>query len=349
MSRLYKEQSATRARLAAVINEKGTTLSECKTSPTAVDNQEAPCEVDVDSGGHERDPVKQTSQASHSDDNQKARALDYIKRGWAPIPLPFLKEEPTRSDWRNLGITADNVDRYFTDEPANIGVVLGKASKNLVDVYFVDDDALRFADVIMPDTLAKFGLPSRPNSHSLYHAMEDEDGDIKWSLPWPSRKWRMKGIGTIVELRSEGLVSALPGSVVGRNTLFGEERETIVWQNDDCVFDVECDDLFDRISLLAMATVLFKQWNVTSKVTEQDDLMFSLATFMSAYSFTKHRARNLIRLIAKAFGEEDKFARFDTIVESVFASARSRACYSLEHRLGKEAARAFDNWREDMC
>ena len=275
--------------------------------------------------------------------------MDYIKRGWAPIPLPFLKEEPTRSDWRNLGITADNVDRYFTDEPANIGVVLGKASKNLVDVYFVDDDALRFADVIMPDTLAKFGLPSRPNSHCLYHAMEDEDGDIKWSLPWPSRKWRMKGIGTIVELRSEGLVSAFPGSVVGRNTLFGEEREAIVWQNDGSVFSELRYVLFDRISLLAMATVLFKQWNVTSKVTEQDDLMFSLATFMSAYSFPKHRARNLIRLIAKAFGEEDKFARFDTIVESVFASARSRGRHSLEHRLGKEAARAFDSWREDMC
>ena len=98
-----------------------------------------------------------------------------------------------------------------------------------------------------------------------------------------------------------------------------------------------------------MATVLFKQWNVTPKVTEQDDLMFSFATFMNAYSFPKHRARNLIRLIAKAFGEEDKFARFDTIVESVFASARSRGRHSLEHRLGKEAARAFDSWREDMC
>lgn len=40
-----------------MINEKGPTLSGCATGPTAVDNHEAPSEVDVDSGGCERDPV----------------------------------------------------------------------------------------------------------------------------------------------------------------------------------------------------------------------------------------------------------------------------------------------------
>jgi hypothetical protein len=44
-----------------VINEKEATLSVCATGPNAVDNHEAPSEVDVHSGGRERDPVEETS------------------------------------------------------------------------------------------------------------------------------------------------------------------------------------------------------------------------------------------------------------------------------------------------
>ena len=50
-----------------VINEKGATLSECATSPTAVDNHEAPSEVDQGSRGHEGNPVQQNSQAPQYD------------------------------------------------------------------------------------------------------------------------------------------------------------------------------------------------------------------------------------------------------------------------------------------
>jgi hypothetical protein len=42
-----------------------------------------------------------------------------------------------------------------------------------------------------------------------------------------SQKWSTSEIGTIIELGGEGQYSIFPGSIVGRNTVFGKEREPI--------------------------------------------------------------------------------------------------------------------------
>ena len=79
--------------------------------------------------------------------NQRSRAAEYIKRGWSPIPVKFMGEEPLHPNWQNLRIGEKDIDRWFPDEPTNIGVRLGDASGGLVDVHIVDKDALRFADM----------------------------------------------------------------------------------------------------------------------------------------------------------------------------------------------------------
>ena len=76
--------------------------------------------------------------------NQRSRAAEYIKRGWPPIPVKFMGEEPLHPNWQNLRIGEKDIDRWFRDEPTNIGVRLGEASGRLLDVHIVDKDALRF-------------------------------------------------------------------------------------------------------------------------------------------------------------------------------------------------------------
>ena len=58
-------------------------------------------------------------------------ARRYLKRGWAPVPVPRGKKGPTEKGWQSLEITRDNVEQYFDDDEMNVGVKLGRASGGL--------------------------------------------------------------------------------------------------------------------------------------------------------------------------------------------------------------------------
>lgn len=55
-------------------------------------------------------------------------ALDYIGKGWSPVPVPFKKKRPVIKGWEALRITAATAPRYFNGAAMNIGVILGEAS-----------------------------------------------------------------------------------------------------------------------------------------------------------------------------------------------------------------------------
>jgi Bifunctional DNA primase/polymerase, N-terminal len=61
-------------------------------------------------------------------------AIDYIRRGWAPIPVPFRQKKPILENWQKLKITEADVPRYFNGGPQNIGVRFGPDSCLLTDV-----------------------------------------------------------------------------------------------------------------------------------------------------------------------------------------------------------------------
>jgi Bifunctional DNA primase/polymerase, N-terminal len=100
--------------------------------------------------------------------NHRETAAEYAQRGWAPIPVKYKEKEPIPSGWQDLRITANEIEHWFSEDPTNIGILLGEPSGGLVDVDLDDGDAIRFAPAFLPATPAVFGRASRRSSHRLY-------------------------------------------------------------------------------------------------------------------------------------------------------------------------------------
>ena len=71
-------------------------------------------------------------------------ALNYARRGWAPIPVPFRAKGPQIN-------SAEQIARYFRD-PTNLGVILGEVKGRLVDIDVDCAEALEIAGQILPKT-----------------------------------------------------------------------------------------------------------------------------------------------------------------------------------------------------
>ncbi len=137
------------------------------------------------------------------DSLELARA--YVADGWSIHPIPIGKKAPVK--WKDVTVTAENVQQHFNGEPQNFGGKNGAPSGNLVDLDLDCDEAVAAAKLLLPGTGWKFGRASRPMSHWVYRV----EGTCKTRVfVDPTRDGEK---GTILELRSTGTQTMLPGSV----------------------------------------------------------------------------------------------------------------------------------------
>lgn len=59
-------------------------------------------------------------------------AADYLRRGWAPIPVPYKSKGPVLKNWPDFRVAEDTVDQFFLATEQNIGVLLGEPSGMLI-------------------------------------------------------------------------------------------------------------------------------------------------------------------------------------------------------------------------
>jgi putative DNA primase/helicase len=161
-----------------------------------------------------------------------ATAINYIRRGWAPIPLPRGKKAPNNDYWPQFRATEENAHKHFHD-PMNVSVILGQASGGLVDIDIDCSEALALADKYLPETGSEFGRLSKRRSHRLY----------KVTGPVPSVTFvHPKTKKTIIELRgdktdgSPGKQTVFPGSL-------HPSGEAIEWDKDGELAVVTYDEL----------------------------------------------------------------------------------------------------------
>jgi hypothetical protein len=129
-------------------------------------------------------------------------AVDYTRRGWSVIPIPFRSKNPDRSGWERLRLQEADLSSYFGHRPRNIGVLLGAPSNWLVDVDLDHERAVMSGRQCLPKTGAVFGRPSKRRSHYLYIV----------SQPISTRQLRLPDRRMVVELRSTGGQTLFPGS-----------------------------------------------------------------------------------------------------------------------------------------
>ena len=185
--------------------------------------------------------------------NQRARAAEYIKHGWSPIPLKFKGEAPIPSDWQNLRIGVDDIDRWFpADQPQNIGVILGpirgQYCSDLIIVGIVDKDALPFAGAYLPRTMV-FGRASRRRSHWVYNVQAEYTHQAVKPCKF------IAGGCTIMEVCGDGQHAVFPGSI-------HESGEPITFEDHfgGNPKQVERHHVELGIDMVLIATVLYKRW-----------------------------------------------------------------------------------------
>lgn len=182
-------------------------------------------------------------------------AAEYLKQGWAVVPVKRQDKNPQIKDWPTLA-----AERAFTLEDfrgANVGVVLGPVSKGLVDIDLDSPNAIELAEYFLPPTRT-FGRKSKRASHWLYYAK----GARSDALPFgPLPKKGTKEKRELVEIRAQNKgddncshQSVFPGSV-------HESGEKVQWDNDEEIATVDAGELAWSVARLAVASSLLPDWS----------------------------------------------------------------------------------------
>jgi len=130
-------------------------------------------------------------------------AVDFLKRGWSVVPVPYRSKKPILDKWEQLRIGETEIPYYFSARRQNVGVLLGEPSGWLIDVDLDHELAVELAEIYLPPTRSIFGRKTKRRSHWLYFS----------SAPVATRQRRLPDRKMVVELRSTGGQTVFPGSV----------------------------------------------------------------------------------------------------------------------------------------
>jgi Bifunctional DNA primase/polymerase, N-terminal/AAA domain len=180
-------------------------------------------------------------------------ALEYIARGWAPIPIPHKSKAPLDQGWPGWRITKDTAHQWFNGEAQNVGVQLGEVSGGLADVDLDSIEAVRAGSYFLQQTLC-FGRASKPRSHWLYQSelwKTEDRATIPFKFVTGAGKDRKEQM--ILELRigggGKGAQTVFPGSV-------HETGEPIAWGEKEDIARAEGDSLKHQCARTASAALL---------------------------------------------------------------------------------------------
>jgi hypothetical protein len=230
-------------------------------------------------------------------------ALDYIRRGWPPVPVPHRTKFPVIDEWQNLRITEKEIPRYFNGKLQNIGVILGKPAGDLVDVDIDCPEALTLAKEFLPETDARFGRQSKRDSHRLFQT--ETDTEKFYDVPDRNKRRVM-----LVEIRSTGGQTVFPGSV-------HESGESIQWTARGEPAKIKPDLLRAAVAKLATAALLVRHWPDGAR----HEFVLALAGGFARTDWPVDEAVRFVKTVAMAAGDKEIEDRLRAVTDT-FARAR---------------------------
>lgn len=229
-------------------------------------------------------------------------ALTYLRRGWMPIPVPHRSKNPNFKNWSQFKISEAELSVHFNGHPQNIGVLLGEASGDLVDVDLDCPETLLLASKFLPRTGATFGRDSKRRSHWLYRSSLVTK---KFRDPVTAANTdKSEGDkGMLIELRSTGAQTVFPGST-------HTSGEIISWDADGELARVEARDLERAAARLAAASLLARHWLKGSR----NDIANALAGGLLRAGWPKGEAEQFIEAVCIAAQDEEMRSRVSNVV-----------------------------------
>ena len=126
-------------------------------------------------------------------------ARNYLRRGFAVVPIPHGKKAPRENDWPNLRLSEADLPARFSNGE-NIGLILGGPSGGLVDIDLDSPEAVSLASIFLPPTNLVHGRASKRTSHFWFRAVP---------APRTERFADIDG-SVLAEIRSDGCQTIVP-------------------------------------------------------------------------------------------------------------------------------------------
>jgi putative DNA primase/helicase len=252
-------------------------------------------------------------------------ALEYVRRGWNPVPLPYKTKTPNERGWQHRVIREEDVPKYFNGQPQNIGVILGATSGGLTDIDLDCPEAVDLASWILPKTPAIFGRASNRASHRLYRTdLHDAAYGAEVKFQDPTRPIAKL---TLLEMRIGG--KNADGEIKGAQTVFPgsvhESGEEIKWEEAGNPAQVDGNDLLSCAKLLASCCLFARYWPGQGG---RHDAALALGGFLARAGLQPAQIRYLVEAIAKSAGDPEHRDR------RAAAEDAARACLEGKHAYG---------------
>ena len=263
-----------------------------------------------------------------------AAVLDYIARGWSPIPIPHREKGPLIDAWQGIRLNAETAPACFNGAKKNVGIILGEASGGLTDLDLDCPEAIAAAPYILPRT-AVFGRATKPASHWVYRTNLHETKD----------RAAIKFMGS----DKTGLLEVRMGAGgLASQTVFPPSThvsgEPIEWAGKGAseIANVDGDDLIQRARRLAAASELARS---CPKIGGRHDAAFVLGSFLARCGFSPPGAATFVEAVAAASLQPGDKRRDMARTARDGAGAGKRAGFPLlAETFGEGAAKKVADW-----
>ncbi|RUT85452.1 hypothetical protein EOD12_09525 [Mesorhizobium sp. M7A.T.Ca.TU.009.02.1.1] len=219
-------------------------------------------------------------------DGTRSLARRYMGVGWVPIAYQHQTKAPLEKNWQKKTLDKVDVDRAFTGNSSNVGVLLGAPSGNLVDIDLDSAEAIALAEEFLPPTPARFGRPATPEAHRLYRAV------VPATVPFT---YNGKKDGMLVELRSTGGQTMFPPSVHPCG-------ERLSWSEEGQPFEIEGEFLLQCVRCLALASLIMRHWQEGLR----NVLGLRVPGALLTHGWTEAEVKKLIHKVATKCGDDQR-------------------------------------------
>src|SRR6266567_5454978 len=268
-------------------------------------------------------------------------ALDYIGRGWNPVPVKYKTKQPIGAGWQTRVIDAASAPEHFNGAQLNVGVILGPASQGLTDVDLDCAEAITIAPYVLPATKAMFGRPSKRCSHRLYYtdlAVTIHNAAIAYDDPTAKKQQRK---ARLVELR-------IGGGDLGAQTVFPgsihEEGEPVTWEESGEPASADGEDLRQCVATVAAASLLARYWPGDGA---RHDCARCIGGFLSRAGKTRDQVKIIAEAIARAAGDPEWRDRRKAAEDAAIAHREGKKAFGLPRMreiFGKEIVDKVADW-----
>jgi putative DNA primase/helicase len=257
--------------------------------------------------------------------NPRLVELYQICRNDAYVCLHPKKKNPIKADWRNQSVSAEDALAASQMLQHNIGILNGTTS-GVIDIDLDCAEAVAFADLFLPETVASFGHEGNDRGHYLV-AIQSSGKTRKFNMPDSSE--------CLVELRSDGTQTMLPPSIhpSGQKLQFS-------YINDSAPA-VDYADLLVATQRIAACSVIARSWSEGSR----HQLALAFAGMMYKADFNQDLAENVVNTICNFTKDEEMADRLNAVTTTYAQDASSISGYGIMvDVLGVNTARKIAEW-----